>query len=277
MENKIYPCFWMNGTAPAAARFYQQVFTDTQIVDENPMVVVIHSAGQQFMFLDAGPKFKINASISIYVHFTDEEELTASWDKLMEEGVAHVALGSYDWSPKFGWVEDKYGINWQMGLGKPEDVEMKFSPFFTFTGQTFGRAEEAVGYYTSIFPDSGVRGILKQRHVPEAEKETVLHAQFTLCNQVFMAIDSAFQHPFQFDEGVSLVINCADQKEIDFFWENLTLGGEESMCGWLKDKFGVRWQVVPFNIGQLMHEKGNKAMEALLSMRKIDMDLLMQL
>jgi predicted 3-demethylubiquinone-9 3-methyltransferase (glyoxalase superfamily) len=92
-----------------------------------------------------------------------------------------------------------------------------------------------------------------------------------------MAIDSAYPQPTSFDEGVSLVISCADQQEIDYFWEKLTEGGEESMCGWLRDKFGVRWQVVPHNIGQLMHEKGNKAMEAIMGMRKIDMNLLMQL
>jgi predicted 3-demethylubiquinone-9 3-methyltransferase (glyoxalase superfamily) len=186
-------------------------------------------------------------------------------------------LNDYDWSPKYGWVQDKYGINWQLALGKPEDVESKFSPFFTFTGENFGRAEEAVHFYTSVFPDASVRGILKHRHVPEAEKETVLHAQFSLCNQVFMAIDSGAPHAFQFNEGVSFVISCMDQKEIDYFWQMLTDGGQESMCGWLKDKFGVWWQVVPYNMGKIFQEKGEKVMKAFCAMQKIDMDLLMEL
>lgn len=267
----------MNGNAKDAAVFYCSVFRETNIVNENPLVVMMESMGQKFMFLNGGPYFKVNPSISIFVHTTDPAEVLQMWEALIVDGKVLMPLGNYEWSQKYGWVQDKFGLNWQISLGKEEDVPQKFTPFFTFTGHNFGKAEEAVKYYTSAFPDASISGILKHKESPDSEVVTVMHAQFHLCNQVFMAVDSGAPYAFQFDEGVSLVINCQSQKEIDYYWNHLTDGGIESMCGWVKDRFGVSWQIVPDKMGEWMSdpEKSKRVTQAFMQMKKLDWDTLM--
>jgi len=276
MNNKIFPCFWMDGNAKEAALFYCNVFKETTIINENPFVAVIQSSGQKIMFLNGGKHYRINPSISLFVHNTDAEEVDHLWLRLIEGGQVMMPMDTYPWSKKYGFVQDKFGLNWQISLGKEGDVPQKFAPFFTFTGANFGRAEEAVNYYTALFSDSSVTGILKHKETSEAEKETVLHAQFQLCGQVFMAVDSGAPHQFQFDPGVSLVINCQSQDEIDYYWENLLSGGKESMCGWLSDRFGVSWQVVPDKLGEWMRdpERSKRVSDAFMQMKKLDWDLL---
>jgi predicted 3-demethylubiquinone-9 3-methyltransferase (glyoxalase superfamily) len=102
----------------------------------------------------------------------------------------------------------------------------------------------------------------------------VKHAQFRLSGEVFMVIDSAGEHPFTFNEALSLVVNCETQEEVDYFWEKLSEGGEKSRCGWLKDKFSVSWQVVPTVVGEMLQDpdarKAGRVMQAVLQMDKID-------
>lgn len=276
MTRKIYPCIWMDGTAKEAATFYGNALPGTKVIDENPYVVVIQSAGQNFMLLNGGPHYKVNPSISFYVHLTDTEAVESIWNNLLDGGNILMPLGAYPWSEKYGWVADKFGVNWQVALGKPEDVAHRYSPFFMFTGPNFGRAEEAVHFYTGIFSDSSIRGILKHKETPEAPGETVLHAQFSLCGQTFMAIDSGGPHEHNFNPAVSQVISCASQEEIDYYWEKLLDGGKEGMCGWLSDRFGVSWQVVPEKMGEWMRdpEKGPRVAQALMQMKKLDWDIL---
>lgn len=276
MNNKIFPCFWMDGNAKEAALFYCKVFKETGIVGDNPYVCMIKSAGQKLMFLNGGPHYKVNPSISIYVNLLNEQEVNETWGSLAEEGNIMMPLDKYPWAAKYGWIQDKFGLNWQIALGTPESASQKFTPFFTFTGTQFGRAEEAVNFYTSFFTGSSIIGIKKHKEDPTSDSETVLHAQFQLCKQVFMAIDSGAPHQFQFDPGISLVINCQSQDEIDYYWENLLSGGKESMCGWLSDRFGVSWQVVPDKLGEWMRdsERSKRVSGAFMQMKKLDWDML---
>ncbi len=276
MNPKIFPCLWMNHTAKEAALFYCKAFRYTTVAEENPYAVVIQSAGQNFMLLNGGPAYSPNPSLSFFVHITDPQELEETWQALQEGGKIMMPLGRYDWSAQYGWVEDKFGVSWQVSLGKEGDVASKFAPYFTFTGQVFGNAEAAVQFYTRIFPGSTITGILKHKENQDDEKETVLHAQFNLCEQVFMAGDSGFSHSFSFGAGISLVISCHSQEEIDFYWENLTKGGSEEMCGWLSDPFGVSWQVIPSKMGEWMAlpEKRERVARAFMQMKKLDWQVL---
>ncbi len=272
MKNKVYPCFWMNNNAKEAALFYTGIFKDTRIIDENPYVVMIQSAGQNIMLLNGGEHYKINPSISLYVHTTDPDEVEQVWQDLTAGGQVMMPLEAYPWSTKYGFVQDKFGLCWQISLGNEGDVPQKFAPFFNFTGVNFGKAEEAVQYYTSLFPDSSITGILKHKESPEADRETVLHTQFHLFGQVFMAIDSGAAHAFQFSPGVSIVIICNSAEEIDLYWDSLLQGGKEAMCGWLSDRFGVSWQIVPSKLGEWMRdpEKGPRVAQAFMQMKKLD-------
>lgn len=189
-------------------------------------------------------------------------------------------LQKYDWSEKHGWVQDKYGLSWQVSLGKKEDVGQTIAPFLMFVGKQHGRAEEALRFYTSVFENSDVVGILCYGPGEPEPEGTVKHAQFHLNGEVFMAMDSAMEHPFSFNEAISFLVNCQTQKEVDYFGEKLSAGGEKSQCGWLKDKFGVSWQIIPTILGKMLQDKdaakAGRVMQAVLQMDKLSIERLQE-
>lgn len=278
MINPIYPCLWFDGNAKEAADFYCWVFPHSEITGKNEMVVTFKSSGQKFMCLNGGPHFKFTPSISIYTILESEEEVQRIWDQLIAGGEALMDLDSYDWSPKYGWVKDKYGVSWQLTVSKGEHSDQKFIPAFLFTGENFGKAEAAMEFYMSIFPDSALPLLARYPESDSEQAGKVMHAQFKINNQLFVAMDSGFEHGFSFTPAFSLVIECEDQKEIDFYWEKLSEGGREDQCGWLQDQYGVSWQVVPQVLSKLMKdpERSQRVVEAFMKMKKFDIQALME-
>jgi predicted 3-demethylubiquinone-9 3-methyltransferase (glyoxalase superfamily) len=277
MNNTIYPCIWYDGNARDAAAFYCSVFRNSKITTDTPMVVNFELKGQKFMGLNGGPKFKANPSVSFFVVCETETETDEVWNKLSEEGVVLMPLEKYDWSAKYGWLQDRFGLSWQISQGKLEEVGQYFTPCLLFVGEQHGKAEEAVHFYTSVFRDSSIAGILRYTAGETDPEGSVKHAQFTINDYVMMAMDSAFPHQFAFNEAISFVVNCSNQEEIDYYWNKLTEGGQESMCGWLKDKYGVSWQIIPAMLGSLMADpkRSQRVMQAFLQMRKFDIEKLM--
>jgi predicted 3-demethylubiquinone-9 3-methyltransferase (glyoxalase superfamily) len=239
------------------------------------MIVSFQLDGQEFMALNGGPHFTFTPAISFFVTCTTEQEIDELWNRLSKDGMVLMELGAYPFSEKYGWLQDKYGLSWQLTLGSSAQ---KITPFLMFVGEQHGKAEEAMHFYTSLFENSGILHI--ERHAPgSGEPEgTVVHAQFTLNSQHFMAMESAQEHAFTFTEAISLFVNCQDQAEVDRLWAKFTDGGQESMCGWLKDKYGVSWQIVPTILGELVGdpdpEKSQRVVQAMLQMRKIDIQAL---
>ncbi|MBX2968683.1 MAG: VOC family protein [Cyclobacteriaceae bacterium] len=276
MKNPIYPCLWFDGQAKEAATLYSAAFPDTKITADTPIVVSIESAGQKFMLLNGGPQFKPNPSISFYVVCETKKEVDIAWKKLSEGGNVLMPLDKYDWSEHYGWVQDKFGVNWQLSFGKLTSTSQKFSPTLMFTDAQHGKAEKAINFYTSVFSPSSVVGILRYTEKDGDVPGTIKHAQFTLGGYVMMAMDSSLMHQFGFTEGVSFVVDCETQEEIDYYWNKLTESGEESMCGWLKDQFGVSWQIVPAILPDLMRDpvKGQRVVQAFLKMKKFDIEAL---
>ncbi len=279
MKEKITPCLWFNAQAKEAATLYCSVFANAKITAQSPVVTSIDVSGQSFTLLDGGPKYKPNASISFFYICEKEEELNKIWNAFSKEGTVLMPLDKYPWSEKYGWINDKFGISWQIALGKISDVGQKITPCLMFTGKQYGRADEAIEHYSSIFKNVKVDGILRYgtNELPDQEGK-VKHAQFALNDQKFMIMESAAPHNFTFTEGVSLTIYCESQKEIDHYWEKLTESGAESMCGWLKDKFGVSWQIVPTILDKIMSDpaKAGKAAQAFMSMRKLNIEQIVQ-
>jgi predicted 3-demethylubiquinone-9 3-methyltransferase (glyoxalase superfamily) len=185
-------------------------------------------------------------------------------------------LDKYEWSLKYGWLQDKFGISWQVFFGKIEDIGQKFTPSLMFTGKQNGKAEQAINFYTSVFKDSGIKGILKYSKEDHEFEGNVKHGQFRLGSNVFMSMDSSLQHNFSFNEAISFVVECDDQEEINYFWNKLTEGGEESQCGWLKDKYGVSWQIIPAILNKLMSDpaRSQRVVNAFLQMKKFDIEKL---
>lgn len=278
MSHPIYPCLWFDGKAKEAADFYCSVFSGTTIASENPLVVTLDAAGQKFMLLNGGPFFTLNPAISFYVVCETTDEIDQAWEKLSDGGSALMPLDTWPWSPKYGWVQDKFGVSWQLSLGKLENVAQKFIPCLMFTQQLAGKAESAIQFYTSVFDESSVFGILKYTADDPDEEGTVKHAQFTLGNQVFMAMDSSQSHQFCFNEAVSLVQECDTQEEIDYYWEKLSAVSEAEQCGWLKDQFSVSWQVVPKILEELMNDpsRSQRVINAFMQMKKFDIAKLLE-
>lgn len=274
MNNLIYPCLWFNGNAKEAAKFYCSVFKNSTITSENQFVVTFESSGQKIMCLNGGPEFSINPSISFMVLYESEQELDMAWNTLLEGGSVLMPLDKYDWSRRYGWLQDKFGVSWQLYFGKMEDVGQRITPVLMFTGEQNGKAEEAIKFYTSIFEDSSIAGILRYHSEDNEIEGNIKHAQFKLGNHVFMAMDSSMTHQFTFNEAVSLVVECDTQAEIDYYWLRLTEDGEESMCGWLKDRYGVSWQIVPSILDKLISdpEKSERVIHAFMQMRKFQIN-----
>jgi predicted 3-demethylubiquinone-9 3-methyltransferase (glyoxalase superfamily) len=277
MKHPIYPCLWFDGNAKDAASFYCTVFNNSTITSDTRNVVTFTLAGQKFMGLNGGPAYKPNPSVSFYVVCETLEEIHNAWQKLQEGGNVLMPLSKYPWSEKYGWLNDTFGISWQLTLGKLSATGQKITPLLMFTQQQAGKAESAIHFYTSVFKDSSVKLIARYEPGEPDVEGRIKHAQFKLGDQLFMAMDSSMPHKFGFTEGVSFVVPCDTQAEIDYYWNSLTEGGEESMCGWLKDQFGVSWQVIPDALGSLMSGEPGKAgrvMQALLQMKKIELDKL---
>ncbi|MBT1695961.1 VOC family protein [Fulvivirgaceae bacterium PWU4] len=279
MKEKITPCLWYNNQAQEAAALYCSAFADTKIVAKSPIVTAISVAGQSITLLDGGPRYQPNPSVSFFYICEKQDEMDRIWKLFSKGGSVLMPLDKYPWSERYGWITDKYGVSWQLALGKISDVGQKLTPCLLFTGKQYGKADEAIAHYSSIFKDPKVDGILRYTagESPD-EAGKVKHAQMALNGQKFMLMDSAGPHGFTFSEGVSLTIHCDTQAEIDHYWGKLTESGEESMCGWLKDKFGVSWQIIPTILNKIMSDpaKAGKAAQAFMSMRKLDIEQIVQ-
>ncbi len=273
MKNQIYPCLWFDGQAKEAAELYCSIFKDSRITADTPMVVNFEINGQKIMGLNGGPIFKINPSISLLVNCGSDSEIENAYNKLLEGGKAMMALNKYPWSEKYGWVVDKYGMTWQLMLGGLPPTGERIVPTFLFVGEQYGKAQEAIQLYTSIFPGSQAHEAQLYKEGEGQQVGTLKFGHFTLANNLFAAMDGAGAHEFKFNEAVSITVSCGTQEEIDTYWNKLTAdGGEESKCGWLKDKFGVSWQIVPSVLGKLMTnpDKAQKVMQIVMQTVKFD-------
>lgn len=293
---KITPFLWFDNNAEEAVNFYTTLFKNSKEgnashydeagakVSGRPkgsvMTIPFQLYGQEFVALNGGPHFKFNPSVSFFVNCKTENEVQKLWDKLSVGGKALMPLDKYPFSEKYGWIQDKYGLSWQLILSVGE-IKQNIIPSMLFVRNVCGKAEEAINFYTSIFNDSKVLSTFRYSANQKPDKEgTIAFADFILEGQIFAAMDSARAHDFTFNEAISFVVNCESQKEVDYFWQKLSDGGAEGQCGWLKDKFGVSWQIVPTILIKLLQdrdaEKSQRVMQAILQMIKIDIKTLQQ-
>jgi len=288
---KITPFLWFDNQAEEAVNFYTSIFKNSKIgsiarYDEagakvsgrakgSVMTVSFTLEGQDFAALNGGPVFKFTPAISFFVSCKTEQEIDELFKKLSAGGEVLMPLDKYPFSEKFGWVADKFGVSWQLILAS---ATQKIVPCLMFVREQHGKAEEAMNFYVSVFKNSRIHMIA--RYEKGEDKPGVKHAKFSLGGQEFIAMDSGLDHQFTFMEATSFVVNCEDQMEIDYFWEKLSQGGDEKaqQCGWLKDKYGVSWQIVPKVLSEMLQDaqKSEKVMKALLQMKKIDIEGLKQ-
>lgn len=283
---KITPHLWFDKEAEEAAKLYTSIFHNSKIknittIHNTPSgdsdIVTFDLAGQEFMAISAGPLFKFNPSISFFVTCASKGEVETLWKKLSQNGNVMMELGEYPFSELYGWTEDRYGLSWQIGYMGGGEIHQKITPTLMFTGNVCGKAQEAIRFYASMFNDSKINNTVYYSTEDEPDKEgTVKYVSFTLEGQDFAAMDSARAQDTPFNEAISLMVYCKTQEEIDFFWNKLSAVPEAEACGWLKDKYGLSWQIVPAVMDEMMTSKDPQKIarvtEAFLKMKKFDIE-----
>lgn len=285
-KQKIIPHLWFEKDAVEAAKFYVDTFNRSKInnisvIKNTPSgdvdLVEFQIFGYEFMAVSAGPYFTPNPSISFMINFDPSQDKDAKenikrvWKKLSEEGKVLMPLAEYPFSKLYGWIEDRYGFSWQLIYTDPEgDERPLIIPSFSFAGDMYGKTKEATDFYLSIFKDSKRASLVNYPPGSEPnQSEALMFTDFKLEGQWFAAADTILDTEFQFNEAVSLLVNCKNQQEIDYYWEKLSAVAESEQCGWLKDKFGVSWQIVPENLNELMAKNPDAFNEKLFKMKKI--------
>lgn len=272
MKNSVYPCLGIRGKIAEASEFYMQTFGDGKVLTNSEIVILIELSGQKFMLLNDGPSSSPNPSISFMVICETENETEQYYNKLTVGGKVLMAIDNYPWSSKYGWVEDKFGVSWQLYTGSKADTPQKFCPTFMFTGVKAGQAKTAIQDFTQLFPDSNIQGIMNYGVGEGDSEDFVKHAQFKIKDYIMMAMDSSANHAFGFNDAISIVVECDTQDEIDKYWAHLTAsGGHEVACGWLTDQYGISWQIIPKNIVKWVTDpiSGQRAMQAMMKMKKL--------
>jgi len=291
---KITPHLWFDKEAKEAAEFYVGLIPNSTIKNVTTLhntpsgdcdVASFELSGQPFMAISAGPLFKFNPSISFHLNCGTKNEVDTIWERLAQGGKILMPLDAYPFSERFGWLEDKYGLSWQVIFVGEREMAQRITPALMFVGAVCGKAEEAVDFYTSVFrnsPGAAKAAGSTQANIlarygqgEEPDKEgTVRYASFTLLGQEFGAMDSAWEHKFAFNEAISFIVPCENQEEIDYFWEKLSADPKGGQCGWLKDKYGLSWQIAPTLMNEMLgcgdKEKIARVTQAFLKMKKFD-------
>src|ERR1700736_4592721 len=261
----IAPHLWFDKEAKEAAELYTSIFKDSEIKNTATLhntpsgtvdLLTIELLGQEFRLINAGPLFKFTPAVSFLVACDTKNEVDALWNELSKGGSALMELGEYPFSEKYGWTQDRYGLSWQvMSMGERE-IKQRITPMLMFVGEQCGRAEQAINFYASVFHNTKVGHILRYGKNEEPDKAgTIKHAGIALEGQSFAVMDSARPHNFTFNEAISFMVHCNTLEEIDYFWSKLSADPKAEQCGWLKDKFGLSWQIVPMVMDQMLTDK----------------------
>jgi predicted 3-demethylubiquinone-9 3-methyltransferase (glyoxalase superfamily) len=283
VSRSITPFLWFDNQAEEAVAFYRSIFKNAKILDErryteagpgpagSVMTISFRLGDLELAALNGGPHYHFTPATSFFVRCETLVETDKLWARLAEGGNVLMALDAFPFSDRFGWLNDRYGVSWQVShTGTPQSV----CPFLMFAGDMQGKAEEAIGFYTSLFEDSKVY-LIERYGAGDVETEgSVKHAWFSLRGQEFMAIDSGRAHAFSFSPAVSFFIPCESQSEVDHLWSKLEDGGAPNQCGWIDDRFGVTWQVVPIQLLEMLGDKDvervKRVYEAMFAMSKIE-------
>lgn len=295
MTQKIVPNIWFAGNAGEAGEFYTTALPQTSAhvamrypdelpdfqkgLEGEPVVVDLDVAGFRITMINSDDTARPTPSISFMLNFDPlmfdgdadaaRTALDETWAALSDGGQALMPLGEYPFSPHYGWVQDRFGVSWQLMLTDPTGDPRPFViTQIMFSGDVQDRAREAVDLYLSLFDDTAYGTVVAYEQASgTAAAGSIMFGEFRIGEQWFSFMDSNVRHEFGFTPGVSLEIRCADQAEIDHFWNVLSAVPDAEQCGWLVDRYGVSWQVVPQNMDELLAKPG--AYQRMLGMKKL--------
>jgi predicted 3-demethylubiquinone-9 3-methyltransferase (glyoxalase superfamily) len=281
---KIAPYLWFDKEALKAAGEYIKLFEDSKIINtglikDTPSgdteTVDFQLAGIRFSAISAGPYFKLNPSLSLMVACKTGEEVERLYNAIHPGGSVLMPLDEYPFSKRYAWIQDKYGLSWQLMMTENSDKIQRIRPALLFSGAACGKAEEAIDYYVSVFKDSS-KGFVNYYSEGEAEdkRAKINYSEFDILGNQFVAMDHGYGGDFTFNEAFSFMILCETQDEIDYYWDRLSRVPEAEQCGWVKDQFGLSWQIAPRILGDILthgtEEEVKRVTAAFLKMKKLN-------
>lgn len=288
---RISACIWADGWAEEAAEFYAGLFPDAAIGETayfskegfehhgrpegSVMSVELTLGGQAFTLLNGGPMFTPNPATSFFVFINDRAKIDRLWARLIDGGKAMMALGAYPWCEHYGWVEDRFGVSWQLMTADPGVLGQAIVPALMFTQGAAGKAAEAMARYGEVL---GGYAEIDVSHYPPgtgANEGLVMHGQYRIADYPIIAFDSPMDHGFGFTPGQSLQVFPGTEAETGRIWDALTHVPEAEQCGWLCDAYGLSWQVIPQGFSDYINgpDKAGqaRARQAMLAMKKLDL------
>lgn len=289
----IYPCFWYDFTAEEAADLYQQALPNTSVVSTLhypteelpafqqgfaglPLMIELDIDGFTISLFNGGDAFTPNPSFSLMLVFDPatnpvaEEALRHAAKTLGKDGKTVMQLGQYPFSPLYTWIEDKYGVSWQLitPVDSMPDKRPFVLPTFLFGQIDHSRARTALSLYTEVFEDAQIGAVIPYDETAEpVDMGGVVYSEMRLADQWFVAMDAAAEIDFSFTPGASLMVKCTTQEEIDRLWDGLSATPSAEQFGWCRDEFGFSWQIIPNTFQTLCTNPQSYA--AMMKMKKI--------
>ncbi|HCW74065.1 MAG TPA: hypothetical protein DHM90_10005 [Clostridiaceae bacterium] len=289
IRQRIVPHLWFDKEAEEAADFYVSLFENSTfnskiILPDTPSgdtaMVDFDLAGMNFAAISAGPYFKLNPSVSLMVTCKDKDEVNRLYEALIQGGKELMPLAEYDFSSWYVWLEDRYGLSWQIAVGDGTPSP-KIQPCLLFSGDAVGKAEDFMKEYVDVFENSAVGFVQNYAEGDSEVKEAkVMYGELMLYGFPLVIMDNGMGDDYTFNEAFSLMIYCNTQEEIDYYTEKLSHVPEAEQCGWVKDKYGFSWQIVPANMNELLfsgtEEEIARITRAFLQMKKFDITELLR-
>lgn len=279
----MIPYLWFEKQAHEAASFYSGLFKNSSVTGRmslgegptGPMeVVTFNLMGLPYMAISGGPQFQITPAVSMFVYCESEPEIDRLYAALMDGGTVMMELDTYPWSPKYAWVQDKFGVSWQLDVEAINNPQ-KVVPTLMFANDNKSKVREASAFYREVFPKSTSLMEATYQEMTGNGGDDVIFAQVKLDGYLFNLMSNDEPHGFDFTEGFSFMVYCDDQAAIDHYWNKLSDGGEQQMCGWLKDRYGVSWQIIPRALDRMMSDpdpaRRSRVHEVILKSRKFDL------
>jgi predicted 3-demethylubiquinone-9 3-methyltransferase (glyoxalase superfamily) len=295
----IVPHLWFDGQVRDAVEFYTHLFPDseitaTSVMEDTPGGVTFWYTfrlwGEDFQAIDGGPFFTPNPSVSFFVNVDPSRvpDARAEVDRiagaLAEGGTELMPLGEYPFSPHYAWVQDRFGISWQVMLTNPNgDPRPAIVPCLAFGDSAAGSAAAARARYLEVFDDAVAGSAARFADMdmpdgaPPVPDDGLAYSDVRLADTWLAMMDTP-GFPDVFNEGISLMIRCDTQEEMDRYWEALSRVPESEQCGWCKDEFGLSWQVVPKELDTMLlqgtPEQAKRVQDAFMPMHKLDLETL---
>ncbi len=279
----IIPHLWYDTEAKEAVAFYVDLFggkidwtytiTDTPSGDSD--LIQFQLGDMTLAAISAGPYFKLNESMSLMVNVASKYEVTRLYQALSEGGRILMPLGEYPFSPYYVWLEDRFGLSWQLSYAPDLDKPYQFDICLLFSQEQVGLAQPMLDYYKDKLPQASV-GQLSYYGEGEAAVEAAKlnYAELLIAGQKMIVMDHGYGGEASFNEAFSLMVYVDSQDELNFYYDLLSAVPEAEMCGWVKDQFGISWQIVPRMLMEAYDTASPETIkavnDAVLTMKRLD-------